>query len=347
MTALVAEPPRPTIDVPRSAGGFAGLLGVHPGLLVFGAALLLVPRVLPKYWVFSVAVGLVLAISCLGLLVVVGWVREISLAQAGLTGTSVYITGYLLWDHDFGSRGGGLPFPLAAAIGIGVTAGLSLLVALVSVRLAGAYVIVLTLALQFALENTVMINDRLSGGLSSPTTPRPSFFGYGMYSDDQFYYFVLGALAVSTVFLYRLRISRFGRSLILVGSDKQAAAAAGVSPWTYKVWAFVIAGAFAGLAGALSAPLYFSPPGTLQYISFNSLFYLAIPVVAGFDSLSAVVGVAILFTLIPQVFLDAKINVYLVGGVGLCVGVLLGPRGVAGSVSDLFDRRRRRVEVAL
>ncbi len=92
MTALVAEPPRPIIAVPRRAGGLVGLLGVHPGLLVFGADLLLVPVLFSTYWVFTVSVGLVLAISCLGLLVVVGWVREISLAQAGLTGSVVYIT---------------------------------------------------------------------------------------------------------------------------------------------------------------------------------------------------------------------------------------------------------------
>ncbi len=186
-----------------------------------------------------------------------------------------------------------------------------------------------------------LVSEHLNGGNGDWIIGRPNFFGHRMLTDESFYYFVLGALIVSMVFLHRLRISRFGRAMILVGSDKQAAAAAGVSPWTYKVWAFVIAGALAGLAGALSAPLQFNPPHSLPYISFNSLFYLAVPLLAGFDSLTAVVGVAVLFAVLPELLRDAKINVYLIGGIGLCIGVLLGPRGVAGSVTDLFDRRRR------
>ncbi len=340
-TLPVSSDRRPFLDVPQRDDGLRGALGVHPGLLVFGAALLLFPRVFSTYWVFTVSVGLVLAISCLGLLLVVGWVREISLAQAGLTGSALYITSYLLRPDPYGAEREGLPFPLAVAVGIGFAGALSFLVALVSVRLIGAYVLVLTLALQFALENSVMISERFTGGLGHSTTPRPHFFGFHMRTDDRYYYFVLGALVVSMVFLHRLRISRFGRSMMMVGADREAAAASGVSPWAYKVWAFVIAGGFAGLAGTLSGPLYFSPPGTLQYISFNSLFYLAIPVLAGFDSLTAVVGIAVVFILLPQVFLDAKINVYLLGGVGLAVGVLLGPRGLGGSVADLFDRRKR------
>ncbi len=70
---------------------------------------------------------------------------------------------------------------------------------------------------------------------------------------------------------------------------------------------------------------------------------MAIPVLAGFDSLTAVVVVAVLFTLLPQVFLDAKINVYLIGGIGLCVGVLLGPRGISGVIGDRLARPRLRV----
>lgn len=142
--------------------------------------------------------------------------------------------------------------------------------------------------------------------------------------------------------LHRLRHSRFGRAMILVGSDQQAAAAAGISPWTYRVAAFTLAGLFAGVAGALSAPLYYGPPGTLAYSSFVSLVYVAIPVLAGFESLTAVALVAVAFTLIPQIVLDWRLNVFLVGGAGLVIGVLLGPRGLGGLVIDRVDGRRRR-----
>ena len=329
------------IDVPPRVGGLIGMMGVHPTILLLVGLAALYPAISNEYWTFNVMVGLVLAIACLGLLVVVGWGREISLAQAGLTGSSLYITGYLARGDKEGEAGPGLPFPAAALGGIGFCVGVSVLVALISMRLAGVYVIVLTLSLQFLLENSLFTKEKLTGGLSSPSTPRPEFFGASMQSDTRFYYYILGVLLVSMLFLHRFRHSRFGRSLIMVGVDKSAAAAVGVSPWMYKVTAFAIAGVFAGLAGALSAPLYRNPPGILQYLSFNSLFYLSVPILAGFESLMATVVVAVTFQLLPQIFLDLKINPYLLGGIGLAAGVLAGPRGAGGFVMDAVDPRAR------
>jgi ABC-type branched-subunit amino acid transport system permease subunit len=226
-------------------------------------------------------------------------------------------------------------------VGIAFVVAVSSLVALVSMRLSGVYVIVLTLSLQFLLENSLFTKEKLTGGLSAPSTPRPKFFGWEMESDKRFYFYILGVLLVSMFFLHRFRHSRFGRSLLMVGSDKSAAAAVGVSPWMYKVMAFGIAGLFAGIAGALSAPLYRNPPGILSYISFNSLFYVSVPILAGFESIVAVVGVAIFFQLLPQILLSWKINPQLLGGIGLTLGVLAGPRGAGGAVIDMFDPRAR------
>jgi branched-chain amino acid transport system permease protein len=327
------------LRVPPRHGPVRGFIGVHPVLLGGFCVLVAVPQLASTYWTFNVMVGLVLAISCLGLLVLVGWAREISLAQAGLTGSALYLSNYLYampWPPD--QR---WPFPLAAAAGMGFAVVVSFLMAVVSMRVAGPYVIVLTLAVQFWLENSVMLSDRLSGGLSSPSTPRPDFFGLNMRSDSRFYFVILGVLLVVMVFLHRARNSRFGRSMIMAGADPVAAACVGVSPWRYRVWGFVVAGTMAGLAGALSGLLYFSPPGTLQYISFNSLFYLAVPVLAGFDSIAGTVAVAVALTLFPQVVLDWKLNVYLLAGVAMAVGCVLGPRGLSGVVDDLCRRGGR------
>jgi ABC-type branched-subunit amino acid transport system permease subunit len=327
----------PTIDVPAREDGLRGFLGVRPAMLLGLGAVLAFPRFFSTTWVFTVMVGMVLAISCLGLLVVVGWLREISLMQAGLTGSALYLLDYAYRPQS--DMGHTRQFPLAAAFAITFVVVLSFLVALVSARLAGAYVIVLTLSVQFTLESTIFLQYRFVGGLSAGTVPRPNLFGLSMRPDAHYYYFVLGVLTVTVVFLYRLRHSRFGRSMILVGSDPQAAAAAGISPWKYKVVAFCIAGFCAGLAGVVSGPMYYTAPWTGQYISFNSLFYLAIPVLAGFDSLAAVVGLAVLCTVLPQVLLEWRVNVYLLGGVGVALGVFLGPRGVGGGIADLLDGR--------
>jgi branched-chain amino acid transport system permease protein len=147
----------------------------------------------------------------------------------------------------------------------------------------------------------------------------------------------LAVLGIAVLGLARLRRSRFGRALIMTGADPEAAAVVGVSPWRYRVAAFGVAGLLAGIAGALSTPLFFTPPGDSQYIAFNSVFYLAVPVLAGFDSIGGVVAVAVVLTLLPQVLLDARLNVYLLGGLAMAAGALLGPRGFGG----LVPRRRR------
>ena len=327
----------PSLRVPALHGGLQGVLGVHPGLVVAFVALALVPRYSNTYWTFNVMVGLVLAISCLGLLVLVGWAREISLMQAGLTGSAVYLCQYFL-RQDETLRA--WPFPLAAAAAVAFVVAVSAVVGLVSMRLGGPYVVVLTLSVQFLLENSIFLSERLAGGHWSGG-PRPDLFGIDMQRDANFYYLVLGVLLVVMVCLYRARRCRFGRSMILAGADPVAAAVVGVSPWRYRVWAFVVAGALAGVAGSLSGPMYFNAPGTLQYISFNSMFYLAVPVLAGFDSIAGTVLVAVGLTLVPQVVLEWKLNVYLLGGLARAVGVLLGPRGLAGVVEDLCRRGGR------
>lgn len=290
-----------------------------------------------NYWVFVVSGAFILGITTLGLLVIVGWGREVSLAQAGLVGTAAYICGYA-----YRPGGLGLPFPVAAALAIAVVIALSVLVALVAVKLSGVYVMVLTLALQFLLENTVYTDTRMTGGLTAVETPRPALFGLNLESDKGFYFFCLAALVAVVLFLRRFRFSRFGRSLLLVGWDRQAAAAVGVSPWGYKVLAFALGGALAGVAGVLSAPYFRAPPGPLQFNSFVTLFYLAIPVLAGFGSLLGVVGVAIAFTVIPVALESAHISPYLLGGLGLAFGTLIGPLGVSGAVIDAVGRLRRR-----
>lgn len=362
----------PTIAVPPRVGGpgsspldrVHGMLGIHPGLLVLIAILAIYPLVGANNWVYNVTTGLVLAISALGLLVVVGWGREISLAQAGITGAACYISGFAarefqggVWDLPLidlpKGMYTGLPFPLAALWGIGFAVVVSVLVSLVAMRLSGVYVIVLTLSLQFLIDSSLFTEAALTGGLSPLETPRPDVFGASLTcaepcnatfsSDDRIYYFVLAFLLVSMYFLYRFRHSRFGRSMIMVGVDPAAAAAVGVSPWKYKVAAFAIAGGFAGLGGALLAPFYGTPPGVFEFNAFNSLFYLSIPIMAGFESLIAVVSVALLFRLAPLLLaeIDIELNGYLLGGLGLAVGILMGPRGVGGFVSDIFDSRAR------
>ncbi len=168
-----------------------------------------------------------------------GWAREVSLAQAGLTASAIYLCAFAMRGGD----GLGLAVPGLRRRSASASAVLmSLLVALATARLSGIYIIILTLALQVTIEKTIFSNITLIETAPEHTIPRPAFFGVHLESDRAYFLFALAVLGLVILFLARLRASRFGRGLMLAGTDRQAASAVGVSPWRAKIFAFVLAG---------------------------------------------------------------------------------------------------------
>jgi ABC-type branched-subunit amino acid transport system permease subunit len=324
--------------VPAFLNRYRDILPAAPTWAYAAFLLLAVGWVLvaPAFWVFLGSAACLTAIAGLGLTVVVGWAGEVSLCQASIMGTAVYLTGYCARSGD----GFGLPFAVAALVGVVVATVLYGLVSLPTARLSGIYVMVLTLGLQVTIERTLFANAKLTGGAQGFYQHRPVIFGLHTESERVFYFVALLALVAAVLFLSLFRRSKFGRALLLVRTNREAAAAVGISPWRFKILAFLICGVLAGVAGALTAPLYRSPPTSFQYVSIPSLFLLAIPVTAGFESLLGVVAVAFAFTMIPQAVQSLHLSTFVVAGAGLLAGTYIGPRGVGGVVLDrLRDRR--------
>ena len=305
----------------------------YPALL---AAAILWGSVATTTYVFLGSVAFILAIAGMGLLVLVGWAGEVSLAQASLVGTAIYISGYANRPDGFDWA-----FLPAAGVGLAAVIALSLLISLPTAKLSGIYVMVLTLGLQVTLERTLFTDADLAGGVESVYVSRPSFLGLSFESDKAYYFLVLGALVAVILALTLFRNSRHGRALMMVGQNRRAAAAMGISPWRYKILGFVIAGVLAGIAGALTTPLYRSPPTPLNYISIQSLFYLAVPVTAGFGSLIGVVAVACIFSMVPHAIEEFwRVSPLLLGGLGLMAGTYSGPGGFSGLVLDRIKSKR-------
>jgi branched-chain amino acid transport system permease protein len=290
------------------------------------------------YWIFIIQMSFIMGIVALGTLIMVGYARETTLMQAGLTGTAIYVSGWAYRDNYDGLS---LPFPVAALIGIAVVVGISVVVALISARLNPIYIMVLTLAVQFTIENSLFTQGKLTGGLQAPIVPRPNFFGISMRNERYFYFFLLAATLCCVLIVDRFRHCRFGRSMLAVGNDKAAAAAMGINPWRYKVAAFAMGGLFAGIGGALWAPQLGAPPGVTQFYAMKSLFFLAIPIFAGFESVIAVVLTGMFFMALPMALEQHHFQPELLGGVCLLLGVLMGPRGFFGSLGDTARKMRR------
>jgi ABC-type branched-subunit amino acid transport system permease subunit len=225
--------------------------------------------------------------------------------------------------------------------GTACAVAISVAVAMVSARLSAIYVLVLTLAVQFTLENSLFTVGTLTGGLQAPYVPRPNFYGISLAEEHHEYFFLLALSVVMIALMERFRHCKYGRAMIAVGGDKNAAAAMGINPWAYRIGVFAIGGLFAGIGGSLWAPQLGAPPGIDQFYSMESLFYLAIPVLAGFDSIPTVFVTAMIFMTIPMALEQYHFQPLLLGGVALLMGVTLGPRGVSGFLSDLAIHSRR------
>jgi ABC-type branched-subunit amino acid transport system ATPase component/ABC-type branched-subunit amino acid transport system permease subunit len=298
----------------------------------------------PDYWIFTVSCAVPLAVVALGLLVLQGWAREISLASAGLFATAMYVFGFLNRQDNVGR---GIPWVLAALLTLALVAGLMAAVAAVSVRLPAIYLIVLTLGLQTTLERVVFTQGNLSGGVSGGTerqepitNPRPYFFGLDLTGDTVFYLFLLAWLSVVLALLVRLRHSPAGLAMFLVGDDRQAASAVGISPLRYRLAAYVLSGTLAGVGGILGSWLFVNPPVFVGYLAPTSLMMLAIPVLAGLDSIAWVLAVATVFQVLPMAVESWHINAFQLAGVGLLTGAAMGSRGLGGRTRDLAQRRR-------
>jgi ABC-type branched-subunit amino acid transport system permease subunit len=314
-----------------------------PGLVLLAALAVVIPPLLADYWVFLVTAGLLTTITAMGLAIIVGWVGEVTLAGAGLLGASVYVTGYFYRVGE--SRLNGWPFIPAALVGILFAAFLSGLVAIPTARFSGIYVMVLTLGLQITLERTLFSFPWIIGGFGrNVIVNRPHFLGLSFDSDLSFFYLCLAAAVGAGLFVHMLRQSRHGRAMNLIRTDKRAAAAVGISPWRYKITAFAIGGGLIGLAGAFTAPLYRSPPAIVQFVAFQSLFLLAIPVVAGTRTLLGIASVSIAFALIPQALESHHLSPYLLGGIGLIAGTIVGPGGMGGNLLEILQKKK---EVAI
>jgi ABC-type branched-subunit amino acid transport system ATPase component/ABC-type branched-subunit amino acid transport system permease subunit len=312
---------------------------------------------MPDYLVFSMASAIPVALVAMGLLVLQGWSRELSLASAGLFAVSMYFTG--MFDRPE-AHGKNWPWMLAALVGIAIAAGLMAILAVCSAKLPGIYVIAFTLVLQVLIERVIYPREWLTGGVlggagQTITNPRPPFFG-SQTSDQAYFVFCSIWLALVLIALKRLRHSPAGLAFLLVGADRQAASSVGINPLRYRIMAFVVSGALAGMGGVLTCWLLISAAPTLSYMAPQSLFFLAIPVLAGMDSIAFLLVMAASFQVIPVVLESWHINVFVMAGVGLAGGALAGPRGAGGHAADLWkrfqfgDRRTRtardRVETA-
>ncbi len=306
-------------------------------LVVILAAFPLAMQALDSLFYVSFASRVMIyAIAATSLNLALGYGGMISFGHAAFVGTGAYVASICIAE---GLTSAWIGWPAAIA----ASAIAAWIIGAVSLRTRGVYFIMITLA--FAQMMFYLVNSmKAYGGDEGLTLPqRASDPG----NEVAFYYVVLCLLAVTIFLLYRLINSRFGRVIIAIRENEARAAAVGLPVFRYQLACFVIAGAAAGLAGALLAShgkyvnpnvLHWSQSGTLMIMvilgGVGRLWGGAIGAAAllCLEHLIAEHRIDWLAALAPNYQQHANLGVGLV----LLAIVLFAPQGIAG----LFSRKR-------
>lgn len=281
------------------------------------------------------------AILALSLNLLNGYVGLLSIGHAAFYGIGAYASAKLTMDLGF-------PFPVAM-LGSGVIAGFcGYLIGKPTLRLSGIYLTLATLGFHMILF-LILLNwmSFTNGPMGIMDIPHPDLFGLEIDSRAKFYYLILALLLLTLASMERLVNSRFGRALISIREDELAAEASGINTTRYKIQAFVLAAAYAGIAGSFYAHFigYISPDSFYIYESFILLAMLALG--GQGNLLGPVVGAAIL-VLIPEVFrFLQEYRMFIYGGV-LIVMMLVRREGIFGRDGyslrlNLFDPREETI----
>jgi ABC-type branched-subunit amino acid transport system ATPase component/ABC-type branched-subunit amino acid transport system permease subunit len=303
-------------------------------------AILVFPLLVPFSVLGSVNLGASYALVAVALVVLTGWVGQISLGHAAFVGVGAYTAGWA-------GTALGLPFPLSAPFA-GLTGAVAALVlGMVALRVRGLYLAVATLIFSWMADAFLFRQKWLTAYFSVPTTHiggESRLISFDLSSRRTIYYIAWSLVAVSLIVVANMRDSKTGRAFFAVRGSEVAAASLGIDVIRVKLLGFAVSGALAGLAGAviMGDARVVSP----DQFSFNaSLFYLAIAVVGGVRSLPGAIGSAILFASLTELFFRVEaLGGYLevVSATLLVVVLLVGRGGLAAFATDIRDRVRPR-----
>jgi branched-chain amino acid transport system permease protein len=320
-------------------------LPVSLGHLLMAALLIVYPFVVPDFWRLQVGgYALCLAIIALSLMVLAGYGGMVSLAQMTVAGVAGYMIG--IFGENSVGLGLGWPWWAVIPISIAIATGFATATGWLSVRTAGIYTIMITLAIAtaffyFARQNYDVFNG--FNGFAGLVPPR--VFGIDWRAPLPFYFLCLGVGALCYAAVVYLSRSTFGIALQAIRDNPRRMAALGFNVRAHRIAAYALAGVIAALGGILL--VWFNgriSPGSVGVDRVIDI--LVIAVIGGLRRpMGALLG-AVVFVLLENFaidFVDRERFNTVIGLVFLAI-VLFSPDGILGLWDKLKALSRRRVE---
>lgn len=280
----------PRVTWRPSPGGYVARFVVLGLILVllFG-----IPIWIPDVLVNVAAKAAVYAIVALSMNMLMGYTGQVSLGHAAFLGFGAFGSAYFISQVGLPWVGG-----VVAGTIIGGLAAVPL--GAVALRVQGLYLALVTIAFGFLASETIFKVRELTGGGAGAQAPRPDWAS----GNVAYVYLCLGVLFLVWALDWRLTASKAGRAIQALRDDERVAASWGINVTAFKLLAFSLSGAVAGLAGALFASIeqIVSPQDFLFGVS---VLFVLMTVVGGLGSRPGVVTGGILFAILPTLFEQA------------------------------------------
>jgi branched-chain amino acid transport system permease protein len=267
------------------------------------------------------------SIATLGLNVMTGWAGQLNLGIGVYMGTGAYMSAALTTMAGFTFWQAVVPAVLAAG-------AMGLLTGLPALRVREDSLAVLTIGLVFVFESSLVYFPYLGGPVGINRIPKVIVGGEAL-GNGGYLVVALLALCLAIAVSWYLKRTWMGLALEGVREDEHATAVIGINPVRFKLYAFTIGGAFAGVAGVLYAHfIRFITPYDFGFTP--SIFVLVMLVFGGLGTIRGAVFGACLLTALPEMIRFVQDYRSIMYGIVLVLLMLYEPRGMLGDGSFLW-----------
>jgi branched-chain amino acid transport system permease protein len=330
--------------------------------LAVAALVLVLPLSRPGIDLREFAIAVCYGIVALSLNVLLGYIGQISLGHAAFVGIGAFTSAYLVTEQ-------GQSFWVGVLAATAIGGFQALILGGVSLRVKGLYFALITLSYGLVAEQNIFQIQDFTGGGAGQRAPKPDWFD----TEWRYYYLCLAFLAVVLYVDWRMMRSKAGRALLALRENPRVASTFGINVPMATLLAFVVSGAFAGLAGALIAHGDESVSPDVWNFQL-SLVFVIMTVVGGLRSRAGLVIGGAFFALLPYIIekipgfedllakipgpvdLSPELATLIIGPLLLLLNLIRFPGGIgqqirpiqrwmSGHRFDLHDRGPKEVQI--
>jgi branched-chain amino acid transport system ATP-binding protein len=281
---------------------------------------------------FVLALVALTTVVGVGLNVLLGLAGQISLGHVGFYAIGAYAAAILTLK--------GVSFWIALPLAGAIAGAIGAVLALPALRVSGPYLAMITIAFAFIVQHGTIEWRSLTGGQNGLMGLAPPTLGTVQFTEREMALLATLLAGASLLVFHRLAGSTWGKAMVAVRESEIAARSVGLNPVVVKTTAFAVSAVFAGLAGAVFAPLMmFVAPDSFPF-SQSILFLFAVIVGGAEWVLGPVVG-AIITVVLPELLSGLAEYRLLFFGTLLLIVLWLAPEGAIGTIARRLARAKK------